>query len=54
MFNKTFKVVVISNGIVATHYLQGKKRDVMKEVEDFKKASNGFEMFGKKGMTVWM
>lgn len=55
MFEMKFKVVEIrENGVVITHYLKGKSRDVKLDILDFKKASKKFEMFGKEGMIVWM
>ena len=55
LFEKKFKVVEIrDNGVVITHYLQGPRKEVKKDVEAFKQATNKYEMVGKNGMVVWM
>ncbi|WP_347256122.1 hypothetical protein [Anaerostipes sp. PC18] len=54
MFKMKFKIVeVTESGAVVTHYLQGKRSDVKKDIEMFKRNSKQYEMFGKNGMTVW-
>lgn len=54
LFKTEFKVVEIRDGGVRiTHYLKGKKTDVMKDVETFKNNCKDYEMVGKKGMIVW-
>lgn len=55
MFRKNFKVVEIrESGVTVTHYLEGKKKDVNKDVETFKKQAKNYEMIGKEGMIVWV
>lgn len=55
LFEKTFEVVEIhSNGVSITHYLKGKKHDIKKAVDVFKKKSKRHEMIGKKGLIIWV
>ena len=56
MFNKKFKIVEIreNKGVVLTHYLNGNKKEVRKDVEAFKGISKKYEMFGKEGMVIWV
>lgn len=55
IFEKNFEVVEIhSNGVSITHYLKGKKRDVNKEIETFKRKSSRHHMIGRKGMIIWV
>lgn len=55
LFSMEFKVVEIrESGVRVTHYLKGKKNDVKKDIEMFKKASKSYEMMGKSGMIVWV
>ena len=54
MFNKKFKIVEIrKNGVIITHYLEGKHKEVNKDIEAFKGISTKYEMIGKDGMVVW-
>ena len=54
MFNKKFKIVEIhDSGVVVTHYLKGKRNEVKKDIEAFKKIFKKYEMIGKDGMIVW-
>lgn len=54
LFNKKFEVVEIcDNGVTITHYLNGKKKDVKKDIEMFKKQSKRYTMVGSNGMIVW-
>ena len=55
LFRMHFKVVEIrESGAVITHYLVGRKHDVEKDIEMFKKESKSYEMFGSEGMVVWI
>lgn len=54
LFEMKFKVVEIrESGATITHYLKGKRWDVKKDVEVFKRNSKKYEMIGKEGMIVW-
>lgn len=54
LFEKKFKVVEIrESGVVLTHYLKGRKYDVNKDIEVFKKRAKRYELVGKAGMVVW-
>ena len=54
MFKTKFEVVEIrDSGAVITHYLNGKRNDVKKDVEAFKDKAKKYEMVGKNGMIVW-
>lgn len=54
MFKTKFKVVEIRDGgITMTHYLKGTKKEVKKDIENFKQQSKNYEMIGKEGMIVW-
>ena len=54
MFIMKFKVVEICDGgITITHYLEGTKKAVKKDIETFKKNCKKYETFGKEGMVVW-
>lgn len=54
LFEMTFKVVEIRDGgVTVTHYLKGKKHEVKRDIENFKKKSKKYEMFGNEGMVVW-
>lgn len=54
MFTKKFKVVEHrESGIVVTHFLEGKKADVLKDIEMFKKSAKSYTEFGKEGMVVF-
>ena len=55
MFNMKFEVVEIrDSGVRVTHYLSGKKKDVKKDIEAFKKVSKDYMYVGKEGMIVWV
>lgn len=55
LFKVRFKVIEIhEGGVKITHYLEGKKKDVMKDVETFKNNCKDYEMIGKEGMIVWV
>ena len=55
LFKVKFKVVVIrESGATVAHYLKGKKNDVKKDIETFKKDSKHYEMIGNEGMIVWV
>ena len=53
MFKIRFKVVEIRSEVIITHYLHGKRNEVKKDIEMFKKNSRRYAMFGKDGMVVW-
>lgn len=54
MFTMKFKVVEIrKSGLKVVHYLNGKRSDVLKDIEMFKNASRSYEMIGRKGMVVF-
>ena len=55
LFEKKFKIVEIRDGgVVITHHCCGKKKDVNKDIENFKQHAKNFQMFGDKGMVVWV
>ncbi|MBO5319078.1 MAG: hypothetical protein J6B01_04630 [Ruminococcus sp.] len=55
LFEMKFKVVEIyDSGAVITHYLKGKKHDIEKDIENYKRKSAKYEMFGTEGMVVWV
>ena len=55
IFTTTFVVVEMrGRDLMVTHRLRGPKKEVMKDVEQFKGiAVHGYEMIGNKGMVVW-
>lgn len=54
LFEKRFKVIEIrESGAVITHYLKGRKHDLNKDIEAFKRKSKRCELVGKTGMVVW-
>ncbi len=54
LFEIKFKVVEVrESGAVITHYLNGRKRDVKKDVEELKQKAKRYEMVGKNGMVMW-
>ena len=54
LFETTFTVVeVFENGAKVTHFLRGKKRDVLADIEMYKNRSKDYVMAGKKTMVVW-
>ena len=55
LFRMKFKVVEIrESGAIITHYLEGRKYDVKRDIEILKKESKNYEMFGDEGMVVWI
>ena len=55
LFETRFEVVEIRNsGARITHYLRGKKKDVKKDIEQFKKRSKDYMMVSKNAMIVWV
>ena len=56
MCNKKFKIVEIreNKGTVITHYLNGRRKEVEKDIEAFKGISKKYEVFEKEGMTIWV
>ena len=55
MFNKNFKIVENrKNGVVITHYLNGKRTEVNKDIEAFKGIATKYEMMEKNGMVIWV
>lgn len=53
--NYKFEVVEIrKSGATITHYLNGRKKDVEKDIETFKKNSKAYQTVGKDGLIVWM
>lgn len=54
LFETTFTVVeCYESGAKVTHFLRGKKRDVMADVQMYKDRSKDYMMAGKKMMIVW-
>lgn len=56
LFTKEFKIVEIIEGAKCScviHYLNGPKKAVKMEIEQFKKTSREYEFIGKDGMVVW-
>ena len=57
LFKTKFKFEVVEihkSGLRVTNYLSGRKKDVMKEVELYKRTFKEYEMVGKNGMIVWV
>lgn len=55
LFEKKFKVVEIrESGAVITHYFKGRKRDMKKDIETFKRKAKRYEFVGKEGLIVWV
>lgn len=55
LFKTKFEVVEIhKSGLRVTHYLSGSKKDIMKEVDLYKRTFKEYEMVGKNGMIVWV
>lgn len=55
LFESKFEVLELhANGVKITHYLRGKRKDVNKDIEMFKKNSKDYKMVGKKFMIVWI
>ena len=54
LFETTYHVVEIrDSGAVIQHYLKGKKRNVKKDVEAFKKNSKTYMTVSKNSLIVW-
>ena len=54
MFKTKFEVIEIyKSGVRVTNRLEGKRRDVEKDVELFKNRSKDYQMVGKKAMLVF-
>ena len=54
MFEYKFKIIEIrESGARITHYLRGKKKEVLKDVEAFKDISKDYETIDKKALIVW-
>ena len=54
MFKIWYKVIEIrENGVTITHHLYGYRKNVMADVENFKKDCKKYEMVGKEGIVVW-
>jgi hypothetical protein len=55
LFKKKFQIVEIrESGAIITHYCQGKKNDVNKDIETFKQNAKKYQMIGKEGMIGWV
>lgn len=55
LFDAKFKVVEIhESGAHITHYLKGKRADVLNDIKMFINKSKDYEMIGKDGMVVWV
>ena len=57
LFNKDYKYNVVEirdNGAVIQHYLKGKKRDIKKDIELFKKNCKTYMIVDKNSLIVWM
>ena len=55
IFKKRFKIVEIRDGIIITHvYSKQNFKDLKGDIENFKKKSASYQMFGKEGMVVYM
>lgn len=54
LFERTCHVVEIrDSGAVIQHYLKGKRKDVKKDVEAFKKKSKNYMVVDKNSLIVW-
>lgn len=54
LFEMKFEVVEIhKSGATVTHYLKGTKRNVKKDVDEFKRKAKDYQMVGKNGMVVF-
>lgn len=54
LFEVNFEVIeVFKSGARVTHLLRGKRSDVKKDVENFKRNAKDYQMVGKKTMIVW-
>ena len=54
LFNKKFEVVEIyESGVKVTHYLNGSKKAVNKDIEMYKNNAKEYQMVGKNAMIVW-
>jgi hypothetical protein len=55
LFETKFEVLELrDNGVKITHWLKGKRKDVKKDIDMFKKNSKDYKMVGKKYMIVWI
>lgn len=55
LFEFEFEIIeVLENGTRVKVYLKGKRKDVKKDIEMFKKNSKDYQMIGKNGMIVWV
>lgn len=57
LFKNVYKYNVVEirdSGAVIQHYLQGKKRDVKKDVDAFKKNSKTYMTVDKNSLIVWV
>ena len=56
MFEKSFKIIEIheGSGVVVTHYLKERRKELKKDIEAFKIVAKKYEVFGKEGMTIWV
>lgn len=55
LFKVKFEVFEIrESGVCKTHYLEGKRKDVKKDIEMYKTNSKCYQMVGKNGMIVWV
>ena len=54
LFKKKFKVVeILKNDVTVVTWLEGKPKDVNKDIEDYQKNAKRYVMVGKEGMVVW-
>lgn len=54
LFEIKFEVVEIyKSGVTTKHYLKGNKKDVEKDIEEFKNKAKDYQMVGKNGMVVF-
>lgn len=54
LFESNFEVLELhDNGVKITHLMRGKRKDIKKDIEMFKKNSKDYKMVGKKYMIVW-
>lgn len=54
LFESNFEVLEIhDSGVKITHLMRGKRKDIKRDIEMFKKNSKDYMMVGKKFMIVW-
>jgi hypothetical protein len=54
LFETKFEVVeIFESGARVTHFLRGKRNDVKKDIQNFKRKSKDYQKIGKKGMIIW-